>query len=314
MTTRRLLVNGLSVAAVSVGIAALSGCSSSHVQSTSASKKVTVHNFVAADNLDGRAGKSLNAKTVKVDQYKKGQKVPVVCQDPGEFAYGSAIWDKTTAGTWVTDVYVKTGHTGYATGVPRCSTGTSGTGGGSTSSGGNTPGASNCYSSAAVHGRNNGTSGSRVGSASARINRVISIATAETKKVRSYSWGAGGKGGASCGISSLSPGGYADYRRYGFDCSGLTLYAFYKGAGIDIGADTTQQYSRGPKKSWSSLRKGDLIFWGSGDNIYSTTHVALYIGNNKIIEAAPPRASHSVHITTLYGSGRHTAHVVRFIQ
>ncbi|GAB3962232.1 hypothetical protein GCM10029978_017200 [Actinoallomurus acanthiterrae] len=313
MTTRRLLVNGLSVAAVSLGIAAASGCSSSHVQSTSSSKKVTVHNFVAGDNLNGRAGKSLNAKTVKVDQYKKGQKVPVVCQDPGEYAYGSNIWDKTSAGTWVTDVYVKTGHTGFVPGVPRCSTGSTSTGGGSTSGSGSGAGSSNCYSGAAVHGRNSGSAGSRVGSTSARINRVIALATAETKKVRSYSWGAGGKGGASCGISTPSPGGYNDYRRYGFDCSGLTLYAFYKGAGIDIGADTSQQYSRGPKKSWSSLRKGDLIFWGSGDNIYSTTHVALYIGNNKIIEAAPPRASHSVHITTLYGSGRHTAHVVRFI-
>ncbi|MEV5746843.1 NlpC/P60 family protein [Actinoallomurus sp. NPDC052308] len=314
MTTRRPLVTGLSVAAVSIGVAALAGCSSSHVESTSSSKKVTAHYFVATAALNTRAGKSLNAKVVTADKYKKGQKVPVVCQDPGEYAYGSSIWDKTTDGAWVTDVYVKTGHTGYAPGVPRCSTGTSNTGGGSTSSGGDTPGSSNCYSSAAVHGRNNGAIGSRGGSVTARVNRVIAVATAETKKVRSYSWGAGGKGGPSCGIASLSPGGYNDYRRYGFDCSGLTLYAFYKGAGIDIGANTTQQYSRGPKKSWSSLRKGDLIFWGSGDDIYSTTHVALYIGNNKIIEAAPPRGSHSVHVTTLYGSGRHTAHVIRFIK
>lgn len=313
MTRKRPLGTGLSIAAASIGVAALAGCSSPHVESTSSSKKVTAHYFVATDNLNTRAGKSLNAKVVTADKYKKGQKVPVVCQDPGEYAYGSSIWDKTTDGAWVTDVYVKTGHTGFAPGVPRCSATTSNTGG-STSKGGDTPGSSDCYSSAAVHGRNNGTAGSRVGSVTARVNRVIAIATAETKKVRSYSWGAGGKGGPSCGISTPSPGGYKDYRRYGFDCSGLTLYAFYKGAGIDIGANTTQQYSRGTKKSWSSVKKGDLVFWGSGDNASSTTHVALYIGNNKIIEAAPPRGSHSVHVTTLYGSGRHTAHVIRFIK
>ncbi|MCW2913613.1 MAG: Cell wall-associated NlpC family hydrolase [Actinomycetia bacterium] len=363
-----------------------------------------VHTFVATDDLNGRAGRSLNARTVKVDQYRKGQKVPVVCQDAGEFAYGSDIWDLTASGTWVTDVYVKTGSTGYAKGVPRCGSGTqaatqayrtttdlsgrtakrlsattkkvykkgssvtikcqaygqyaygsyiwdktsdslwvtdkylktghdgfipgltrcdsdppsdgagAGKSGGGRGSNNGTAGSSDCYSTAAVHGRNNGAAGSTSGTAAQRIERVVAAAKSMTTKKLSYSWGGGGKGGPACGVSYASPGGHLDFRVYGFDCSGLTLYAFWRAAGINIGDSTSQQYSRGTKVNWSSLRRGDLVFWGSGDNIYSTTHVALYLGKNQILEAAPPRGTTSVHVTTLYGSGRHTAHVIRFIK
>ena len=80
----------------------------------------TVHRFPATQDLDGRAAPRLDARTLKVNAYRKGAAVPVVCQLKSETAYGSNIWDKTSDGYYVTDRYVKTGVTGFAPGVPRC--------------------------------------------------------------------------------------------------------------------------------------------------------------------------------------------------
>jgi len=41
-----------------------------------------------------------------------------------------------------------------------------------------------------------------------------------------------------------------------------------------------------------------------------SVHVAIYLGDNKMLEAAPPRGTSSVHETTVYGSH---AQVVRVI-
>lgn len=92
-------------------------------------------------------------------------------------------------------------------------------------------------------------------------------------------------------------------QHYGYDCSGLTLHAFWKGAGVDIGDATPQQYQKGKKVSTEHLKRGDLIFWGNGDNAASTKHVAIYLGKGKVVEAAPPRTKNSVHVKDLYGRG-----------
>ncbi|MEV6211193.1 NlpC/P60 family protein [Kitasatospora sp. NPDC051914] len=60
-----------------------------------------------------------------------------------------------------------------------------------------------------------------------------------------------------------------------------------------------QRVRPGHPGPYNSVKAGDLIFWGSPGN---TDHVALYIGNGRIIEAAPPRGTSSVHITNVYGS------------
>ncbi|WP_196073108.1 C40 family peptidase [Nakamurella alba] len=139
-----------------------------------------------------------------------------------------------------------------------------------------------------------------------KINAVIAAARSQTGQGLTYSWGAGGKNGPSYGVC-CSPSGYDDRQRYGFDCSGLTQYAFWQGAGINIGTYTGEQVTKGRKVPWSERKRGDLIFWYSGS---STTHVAIYIGNGKIIEAAPPRNNTSVHVTSVYGSH---SEVVRII-
>jgi len=100
-----------------------------------------------------------------------------------------------------------------------------------------------------------------------------------------YSWGGGNKSGPTYGIC-CSPSGHDDRDVYGFDCSGLTQYAFYKGAGIDIGSTSRTQYANGYKVALSQRRAGDLIFWSnssrSPDSIH---HVAIYVGGGLIIEA-----------------------------
>ena len=245
--------------------------------------------YPAKVDLAGRSAKSTTAAEVKT--YPAGSTVHITCQAYGELAYGSYIWDKTTDKLWVADYYLKTGSDGFLSNMPRCDddppSGGSG-GGGSTGDCGD------------GHGRINGPAGSTSGTASERIARVIAAARAMTGRGLSYSWGAGGKGGPSCGISAASPGGYLDYNRYGFDCSGFTLYAYWYGTGINIGPNTGSQYNAGRRLSYSERQPGDLIFWANSQG--STTHVAIYLGNNRMLEAAPPRGSGSVHETAVYGS------------
>lgn len=136
------------------------------------------------------------------------------------------------------------------------------------------------------------------GSVSAKVKAVIAAAQSQVGRDYSYSWGAGGKSGPGYGVC-CSPSGYNDTHRFGYDCSGLTQYAFWKGAHIDIGGWTGPQWSSGKKIPYRDRRPGDLLFWGSGN---ATTHVAIYIGGGKMIEAAPPRGTHSVHVTNVYGT------------
>ncbi|MFU8873842.1 peptidase inhibitor family I36 protein [Micromonospora sp. SL4-19] len=143
-----------------------------------------------------------------------------------------------------------------------------------------------------------GGGGDTGGSSSEKVERVIDAALSQTGKGYSYSWGAGGKSGPSYGIC-CSPSGYDDRNRYGYDCSGLTEYAFWQGAGIDIGGYTGIQQHKGTVVSMSSIRRGDLIFWGSPGG--STAHVAIYLGNGQMVEASWPRNSTSVHVTNVYG-------------
>jgi hypothetical protein len=249
--------------------------------------------YPAKVDLNGRKhkGDAADAPGVVVDRYKAGQKVPVDCQA----GVAGAIWDHTIDGVWVPDEYVKTGSDGYVDGLPRCDT-----------------------DELAVrdHGRTNGPAGPTGGTRAEKVARVIAAARSQTHQGYTYAWGAGGKGGPSYGIHHYPDGDPAngdDYGRHGYDCSGLTLYAFWKGAGLDIGTWTGEQYRGGTKVSLDALQPGDLIFWGRGDDSQSTTHVALYVGNNEIIEAAPPRDGNSVHVTRVYGRSGWTAHAVRYI-
>jgi cell wall-associated NlpC family hydrolase len=70
-----------------------------------------------------------------------------------------------------------------------------------------------------------------------------------------------------------------------FDCSGLVMMA-YRAAGIDIARTSEAQWATEPHVPASQVRPGDLVFFaGSDGTVTSPGHVALVIGNGKMIEA-----------------------------
>lgn len=71
----------------------------------------------------------------------------------------------------------------------------------------------------------------------------------------------------------------------GVDCSGFTMRIYQK-YGISLPHYSGSQPSYGTKISRSEIQPGDLIFYGSGKTI---DHVAIYIGNGKIVHAANSR-------------------------
>ena len=76
-----------------------------------------------------------------------------------------------------------------------------------------------------------------------------------------------------------------------FDCSGLMQYAFEK-AGKELPRTSAAQSKFGQKVSMDDLQPGDLIF------LYSpVSHVAMYLGNGKVIEA--PSSGQNVRFNTL---------------
>ncbi len=70
----------------------------------------------------------------------------------------------------------------------------------------------------------------------------------------------------------------------GADCSGFTQSVFDDN-GISIPRDSRSQASGGRTISMSDIRPGDLIFYARGGSI---NHVALYIGNGRVISASNP--------------------------
>ncbi|OOB79824.1 MAG: hypothetical protein BEN19_07235 [Epulopiscium sp. Nuni2H_MBin003] len=72
----------------------------------------------------------------------------------------------------------------------------------------------------------------------------------------------------------------------GFDCSGFVSTVF-KNNGISLARSSSSQYwSNGTKISQDKLQPGDLVFYGYGSSV---SHVAIYIGDNKIVHSSSSR-------------------------
>ncbi|QKT09119.1 C40 family peptidase [Gordonia sp. X0973] len=112
-----------------------------------------------------------------------------------------------------------------------------------------------------------------------------------------YAWGGGNANGPTKGIRD---GGVADahgdYNKVGFDCSGLMVYAF-AGIGYDLPHYTGYQYTSGPHVPLSQMQRGDMIFYGAN----ASEHVALYLGDNKMLEA--PQSGDVVKVSPLRTGG-----------
>jgi cell wall-associated NlpC family hydrolase len=109
-----------------------------------------------------------------------------------------------------------------------------------------------------------------------------------------YAWGGGGLSGPSVGWG-------VDEGVVGFDCSGLTRYA-YAQAGVSIARNSSQQYATLPKVSRGELQRGDLVFWALDTSRPSTIHhVAIYLGDGMILEA--PQSNSVIRVTSMRWSG-----------
>jgi cell wall-associated NlpC family hydrolase len=69
-----------------------------------------------------------------------------------------------------------------------------------------------------------------------------------------------------------------------FDCSSFTKYIFGK-YGVKLPRTSVAQSKVGKAVSKANLKAGDLVFFSSGSraNGSNVTHVAVYIGNGKIL-------------------------------
>ncbi|WP_018685731.1 C40 family peptidase [Actinokineospora enzanensis] len=107
--------------------------------------------------------------------------------------------------------------------------------------------------------------------------KAMDVALAQRGKM--YVWGAAGPGT--------------------FDCSGLTMYA-YAAAGVSLPHSSRSQYGYGVAVSRSALQPGDLIFYGS--SVASIHHVAMYIGDGRIVHASTSGVP--VKTDTIDGGGK----------
>jgi len=84
--------------------------------------------------------------------------------------------------------------------------------------------------------------------------------------------------------------------RTGFDCSGLTRYAF-KSANIHLPRTAAAQYKHTKRISLSKMQAGDLIFFHTRRTRARVNHVGIYVGNGQFIHA--PRKGKRVSIVKL---------------
>jgi cell wall-associated NlpC family hydrolase len=89
----------------------------------------------------------------------------------------------------------------------------------------------------------------------------------------------------------------------GVDCSGL-VQQVYRQLGISLPRTTYEQAKSGRRVSTTQLRPGELVFYNTGsrdpNGIGTYGHVAIYMGNGKVVEAANSRAGLRVSNLTGY--------------
>jgi cell wall-associated NlpC family hydrolase len=101
-------------------------------------------------------------------------------------------------------------------------------------------------------------------------NSVIGIAMSQ--QGTPYSWGGGSIAGPTVGMGSGRD-------TVGFDCSSFTRYVMGK-VGVVLPRTAREQQQVGTQINPKDAQPGDLLFWGMPAH-----HVAIYIGNDMMIEA-----------------------------
>lgn len=73
----------------------------------------------------------------------------------------------------------------------------------------------------------------------------------------------------------------------GVDCSGFTRYVLSHAAGIYLERTSRGQATQGTAVSVGQMQPGDLLFYARGSRV---NHVAMYIGNGKVVHASTERS------------------------
>ncbi|MGW7410222.1 C40 family peptidase [Streptomyces sp. NPDC054833] len=124
---------------------------------------------------------------------------------------------------------------------------------------------------------------------SGKVRAVIEAALSQ--RGVPYSWGGGNAHGPTYGIC-CSPSGKSGTHAKGFDCSGLTAYAYAK-VGVRLPRTAAAQASAGQRipasLGTSALKPGDLVFYAYAPGRNSTIyHVGIYVGAGQMVNAARP--------------------------
>jgi len=114
-----------------------------------------------------------------------------------------------------------------------------------------------------------------------------------------YSWGGGNEAGPTRG--TVNPeGNTAGLTTTGFDCSGLTLFAWAK-EGFALDHFTGFQWFEGRPVTRDELRPGDLVFYATDPNDPTTIHhVGIYAGDGRMIDA--PHTGAKVRYDNVFSS------------
>lgn len=128
--------------------------------------------------------------------------------------------------------------------------------------------------------------------ASAQAQAIVDAACSQIGVA--YSWGGGSVHGPTYGQDYPGGGpGAHDSRVKGFDCSHLVQYAAWQGAGIGLpeGSWNQAKWSGATARftgdqGLAPLQPGDLLLWGSNPgDLGSVHHIAIYLGDGKMVEA-----------------------------
>ncbi|MQS10717.1 NlpC/P60 family protein [Streptomyces kaniharaensis] len=117
--------------------------------------------------------------------------------------------------------------------------------------------------------------------------RVAEVAAAQIGVP--YAWGGGDRLGASLGFCD-DENGYLDGKclgesTVGFDCSGLSLYCWYRASHgtVELGHYTVAQFHRSAVVDRDALLPGDLLFFSRPEA--PLHHVGIYAGDGAMIHA-----------------------------